>query len=215
MNKHIEELNILAEKYGTDKHLGKHGYVKHYAKLFHEIKNNNIKILEIGVQEGWSHQMWHDYFPNGTIYGIDITPECKSIENDRIKIEIGDQGDLNFLKDYGSRNGPFDIIIDDGSHMVLHQITSLNVFFPFLKSGGTYVIEDLHTSFLPQCLEGANTNFIEYSKQFANKVNTRGLLADNFANVEKINKYYSYLDYFEQNIDMVSFAKSICFITKQ
>ena len=143
MQNNTEKLNELAIKYGTDKMLSKHGYVREYAKLFSKFENDNVKLLEIGVREGWSHQMWYDYFQNGTIYGIDIDTNCKSIENDRIKIEIGDQGDTGFINQYCVANGPFEIIIDDGSHMIKHQILCFNELFKYVKSGGYYIIEEL------------------------------------------------------------------------
>jgi len=55
--------------------------------------------------------MWEEYFPNATIHGIDY----KQYESGRIKITIADQGDENQLKEL-EKLGPFDILIDDGSH---------------------------------------------------------------------------------------------------
>jgi len=39
---------------------------------------------------------------------------------------------------------PFDIIIEDASHASHHQQIALGVLFPHLRSGGLYIIEDLH-----------------------------------------------------------------------
>lgn len=44
-------------------------------------------------------------------------------------------------------DAPYDIIIDDGSHMVRHVIASFEALFPYLRRGGLYIIEDLHTSY--------------------------------------------------------------------
>jgi hypothetical protein len=151
------ELDILARKYGTDKRTNDdgqshyHGYVEIYHRLFKDRRNEYKHFLEIGVREGWSHKMWHDYFPNAMIYGVDnfsdvvyksINFKKEEIENERIKIFVGDQSDPLFLEE-SFKNIAFDVIIDDGSHRSWHQQLSFKYLFPKLKSGGLYIIEDL------------------------------------------------------------------------
>lgn len=154
----MNELDIIARKYGTDKRTNDpetdpiyHGYVEIYHELFKNERNNFKYILEIGVREGWSHQMWYEYFSNSMIYGIDnfsdmiyekINFKKEQIENDRIKIFIGDQSDEFFLKKIFD-GIIFDCIIDDGSHCSWHQQKSFKYLFPQLKQGGYYIIEDL------------------------------------------------------------------------
>lgn len=95
------------------------------------------------MQSGNSLQMWEEFFPNAEVYGIDIDPECKKLESGRKNISIGDQSDEVFLKGVVSdAGGYFDIIIDDGSHVPLHQLSSFNYLFPYLSQHGIYVIED-------------------------------------------------------------------------
>jgi len=148
--KTLEELTI---KYDVD--ALELGYTSHYAHLFDDIREDVVKILEIGVETGRSHRMWLEYFPNAIVYGFDIF-EHGVDEFDRLQkgnphlnrsvMFKGDQenvDDLNkFLSLYG-RN--FDIIIDDGGHTMKQQQISLGVLFDAVKSGGYYVIEDLHT----------------------------------------------------------------------
>jgi hypothetical protein len=43
-------------------------------------------------------------------------------------------------------NPVFDIIIDDGGHTVKQQRVSVETLWSSLKSGGYYIIEDLHTN---------------------------------------------------------------------
>lgn len=86
--------------------------------------------------------MWLDYFPNAQIHGFDITSYFHS-SSDRLKLWFGNQenrGDLRQLPH------DFDIIIDDGGHTMLQQQISLAELFGHLSAGGTYIIEDLHTS---------------------------------------------------------------------
>lgn len=67
--KDFSELCEIGKKYGTDKH--QHGYTKIYNELLKDKRNQNVSIFEIGIYFGNSIKMWHDYFENGKIYGID------------------------------------------------------------------------------------------------------------------------------------------------
>lgn len=121
-------------------------YLDLYDHYLEKYRAKPIKILEIGVRKGGSLQMFKEYFPNGQIYGLDIDPSVV-FEEDRIKIFIGDQADIDFLLKISDENGPFDIIIDDGGHYALQQICTFMSLFPELNDGGTYIIEDVHTSY--------------------------------------------------------------------
>ena len=41
----------------------------------------------------------------------------------------------------------FDIVIDDASHVNTHQIAAFGHFWPLVRPGGWYVIEDVHASY--------------------------------------------------------------------
>lgn len=146
-------LEQLAIKHGTDKQIAKgHGYTVYYEKHFESIRNDNIKLLELGVREGWSINMWAEYFPNGDFWGIDNDKEhlCpKSFDNKKINFSIGSQDDEVFLKSVCGEN-KFNIIIDDCSHMSNLSIRSFEILFPYVKNGGLYIIEDLHVCHLPE-----------------------------------------------------------------
>jgi cephalosporin hydroxylase len=110
--------------------------------------NGKLRILEIGVQNGGSLQMWRRFFgPNAVIFGIDIDPKCKQFEEDGCQIRIGDQSDPKFLASVVAEMGGVDIVIDDGSHIASHQVASFRALFPVLQMGGIYICEDLHTSY--------------------------------------------------------------------
>jgi hypothetical protein len=149
----MSTLTDLAIKYDVDKH--ELGFLRHYERRFDSIRHTVTKVLEIGVETGRSHRMWLEYFPNATIYGFDIfqwgKEELDELQKgnpnlDRSVFFKGDQtstDDLNrFLEQYGT---DFDIIIDDGGHTMRMQQTTMKILFDAVKSGGTYVIEDLHT----------------------------------------------------------------------
>lgn len=157
-------LHEIAKKYNCDKL--DLGYTKHYEKKFESIRNNVTKILEIGLNTGGSHLMWLDYFPNANVYAIDnrIVYEDKVFDKrtrrdmvmvdgwdirdkERSFVFRGNQSSVEDLNKFINKNGDeFDIIVDDGGHSMRQQQTSLKILYKYLKSGGIYVIEDLHTS---------------------------------------------------------------------
>jgi hypothetical protein len=63
------ELCKLGRLHKTDK--PGNGYTKLYYELFKEFRNDPVHFFEIGIYFGASIKMWHDFFPNGKIYGID------------------------------------------------------------------------------------------------------------------------------------------------
>jgi cephalosporin hydroxylase len=119
--------------------------------LGHLRNQENFKILEIGVYNGGSLYMWRNYFPHSKVVGLDIDPYCKRWEdkNNHIKVYLGDQCDLKFLQEVVDKEGPFDLIIDDGGHENHQIITSFEFLFDYLKDGGTYVVEDTFASYHP------------------------------------------------------------------
>tara|TARA_R110000824_G_scaffold264345_1_gene453168 strand:+ start:343 stop:1125 length:783 start_codon:yes stop_codon:yes gene_type:complete len=147
----------LAIKYHTDKctnKASKYGYIPYYEKHFRPIRHEEMNILEIGVRSNRGHGpssllMWKEYFPNSQIYGLDINPNCAGYDEERLKIIIGDQADKRCLDDLVAEHGPFDIIIDDGSHVNSLTIKSYELLIhQGLKPGGLYIIEDLSTSYI-------------------------------------------------------------------
>jgi len=126
-----------------------------YEKEFAIYQNTAVKMLEIGVFKGGSLELWCKYFGDGaTIYGIDNNPECAGLCNEPNQVRIGSQADPAFLSSVVDEMGSPDIILDDGSHVSSHQEVSFRCLFPQLKTGGLYVIEDLHTAYWPGFYEG-------------------------------------------------------------
>jgi hypothetical protein len=130
-----------------------HNYTSAYERWFEPIRDEPIRLLEIGVCDpaapGASLNAWYEYFPKATIYGFDIV-DAHRFDNDRITTFVGDQSSPKDLAQLAeSSGGDFDVIIDDGSHHAAHQQISLAALFGHLKPGGLYFIEDLQV--------GANT----------------------------------------------------------
>jgi len=151
----LDPLTRLAIKHGTDK-WGPHFYTPLYHELFCHLRERPIRLLEIGVggydlktSGGASLAMWADYFANGQITGIDIAEKRLTLDA-RVKVFRGSQDDSAFLKKICDERGPFDIVIDDGSHVPKHVVASFHILFPTLKDRGIYVIEDVQTAFWPK-----------------------------------------------------------------
>ena len=120
-----------------------------YEKHFAHLRDKEFKMLEIGVLNGGSLEMWRNYFPKAKIVGIDINPDCRNHEQSdkNIFVRIGDQSDEKFLQDLIDEFGEFDLILDDGSHHVDHVNKTFQYLYPKLKDGGIYFIEDTHAAY--------------------------------------------------------------------
>lgn len=174
----MSKLNDIAVHHGTDKSSEFHNYCEKYEKYFPFDTGSKLSILEIGVLKGESLRMWKDYFSQASIVGIDINPDCKQSEEDRISIETGSQADDVFLAGVVKKHGPFDLIIDDGSHINSHVIFSFEHLFQSVKPKGVYVVEDASTSYWANYNGGLNKkkSTIEYFKNLIDDVNFRGVL---------------------------------------
>jgi hypothetical protein len=118
--------------------------------------------------------MWKDYFgPKAKIYGIDINPACKELEEENIKIFIGSQSDREFLRQVRAQIPPIDILIDDGGHTMKQQIVSFEELFSHIKENGVYFCEDCHTSYWHEWGGGYRRRhtFMEYSKRWVDMIN--------------------------------------------
>ncbi|NER06915.1 MAG: class I SAM-dependent methyltransferase [Okeania sp. SIO3C4] len=149
-------------------------YFEIYERHLSRFRNQEVHVVEIGVNQGGSLQMWKKYFgDNAYIYGVDINSRCKQLEEERIKIIIGNQKNRNFLKQMKNLCPRIDILIDDGGHTMLQQINTFEELFPHISENGVYICEDLHTSYWTRYGGGyRNPNsFIEYSKTLVDKLN--------------------------------------------
>ncbi len=181
----MSTLNKIAQSYGTDKSSDIHNYCVKYEKYLPFNRYDPLKILEIGILNGKSLKTWKEYYYRSNIVGIDINPDCKQYEEERISVEIGSQADGNFLSKIWQQYGPFDMILDDGSHMNSHVIYSFQHLWNSLKSGGVYVIEDCGTAYWEDYEGGylKPTTSVETFKSLVDDVNFRGLMNFDAPNV--------------------------------
>ena len=144
---------LSAAATATDKGPGGHNYTELYERLFFPWKDEPIKIFEIGVASGGSLKMWQAYFPQARIFAVDILPKSE-FDTGRVKTLIADQAKREQLQAaIDTSGGDIHILIDDGGHSMEQQQVSLGFLFRFVRPGGYYVIEDVHTS-LPELWQG-------------------------------------------------------------
>ncbi len=145
-------LPTLLRLSGSDKHQPHgHRYGRAYARNFARFRYRRIKLLEIGIG-GYGYALgskslnaWQAYFPRGRIVACDIEekPNLETLGTRIYRVDQSSAADLAALQQH---EGPFDIIIDDGSHLSRHQIFTFRHLFDALSDGGLYVIEDVMTS---------------------------------------------------------------------
>lgn len=125
----------------------------HYDRIMPEFRDRDVRLLEIGVQNGGSLEVWASYFAHGRIFvGCDIDPACAFLKyaDPRISIVCADASAALCRTKVMELSGTFDLIIDDGSHRSGHIIASFLQFLPILEPGGIYIAEDLHCSYWPE-----------------------------------------------------------------
>ena len=204
-----KSLSSIAEFYKTDKK--EHGYTTVYEKYFESLRNQKLKILEIGIADGKSLLTWSDYFNNSTIIGIDIHKINiieKKLDRDNIKVHQGSQSDESFINEIISKYGNFDIIIDDGSHLRKDVIKSFHLLFPHLNNNGLYVVEDMQTSY--NHFFGGNPFDLKYSNSHMNFFKH---LTDRLNYQEIANPFYISNKY-DAKITNISFYHNLVFVRK-
>ena len=125
-------------------------YLAGYERIFAEYRHKPVRLLEIGVENGGSLEIWSQYFPKARrIVGCDINPDCArlSYEDTRIAVVIGDANSDSAQEAILAHAAAFDVIIDDGSHLSSDIIKSFARYFPHLAHGGVFIVEDLHCSY--------------------------------------------------------------------
>jgi hypothetical protein len=214
-------LDIIFDKYDTDKNLKFHNYTRQYQPLLQKFIDKKIKYLEIGVYRGGSIKAIREAFSNADcILGLDINNECKQYENtsNNIFVEIGNATDSDFIKNITEKYGTFDIILDDGSHVNGDVIKSFEILFPLLNDNGLYIIEDTICYKSESYIDKAYKNHLEYFFDYTLFLNqwrydsTEGI-KDNCVDPFKIIKKTDNI--FEYSIDKIEYGCSYIAIHKK
>lgn len=199
-------------------------YLAEYHRLFESYRNLPIRLLEIGVQNGGSLEIWGKYFRNAQqLVGCDINSACGNLEyeDSRIAVIVGDanagETEAQIL---AHATDQFDIIIDDGSHRSSDIVKSFARYFPHLKVTGLYIVEDLHCSYWQEYEGGlaAPYSSVAFFKRVADITNfehwgidkTRKDLLSSF-----FKKYdHSIAEEVLEQVHSVEFINSMCVIRK-
>lgn len=127
----------------------------HYLK-----KGSPLDMLEIGVRQGHSIDIWDKSPIINSITGVDIiTKEFHEdwIKKDKISWDFSDKTNLifdsdayseEFVKSLGDKK--YDIILDDGDHIWESQLKFFNLYYDLLNPGGILACEDITQIYLPQ-----------------------------------------------------------------
>lgn len=222
--KEYAELDALAIRLNADKASFYHDYTRVYSHYFKDLREQPIRFLEIGIYKGSSVKLWEAYFSKAELHFIDITSQYIEYFSPRSSYHFIDQEDIGALQRFAHAvGGQFDVIIDDGGHTMLQQINSLIALFPFVKSGGMYIIEDLHTSYWKEYGGGGTITqpssqgltTIHFLKEMIDSVNAAG------AKSTKANFYATppfvanKLTFWENEVRSMHFYDSMCIIFKR
>lgn len=191
-------------------------YISTYDREFARFVNSGkpVRLLEIGVQNGGSLEIWNELLPAGsTIIGLDIDSRCAELtfNSPNIEVVIADASDPKALDEVlGDRR--FDIILDDGSHRSDHVIASFIACFPRLADGGLYIVEDLHTSYWPEFGGGyrAPTSSIEWLKALVDAEHADYIRVADADSEPKID----FLRNMNKHVRRVAFYDSVCVVEK-
>jgi hypothetical protein len=140
-------LDRIGTRFRSDKASGHHGFLGFYERFLDEIRHSATAVLEIGVNGGESLRMWEEYFPAARVFGLDHQADRLAMAGGRVEVVIRDPADVMAWVEAAAAHGPFDLVIDDGTHFWEHQIAALRAFYPFVRPGGFYILEDIDTSY--------------------------------------------------------------------
>jgi len=199
-------------------------YLNKWDELFAPYQDLKINLLEIGIQNGGSLEVWGEYFQKANkIIGCDIDEKCRLLTytDPRINVVVGDANKDETIINIGNLSKSFNIIIDDGSHVSEDIIESFSLYFPKLEEDGLYIIEDLHASYWKDYNGGLfyPLSSIAFLKQLVDIENYEHWRSD-------ISRRY-FLEYFFGNnkisfieselskIHSIEFLNSLCVIKKQ
>tara|TARA_X000000950_G_scaffold197625_1_gene238034 strand:+ start:589 stop:1308 length:720 start_codon:yes stop_codon:yes gene_type:complete len=142
------KLDDLFIYYKTDKSTKVHGFSKFYTKHLNKFKNKKINILEIGSAKGGSAASFVHYFKKSSVFCIDVNLTLVKYKSKKINFFGLHSSNIRMLNKFLQTVQKkflikkFDLIIDDGSHLLSDQLFSLNYFYKNLNKGGFYIIED-------------------------------------------------------------------------
>lgn len=221
MQKNLFQIHEEHNGYSSDKW---ELYLHEYDRIFFNYRQKPISLLEIGIQNGGSLEIWEKYFSRAeSIIGCDIDPKCKELRynQNKIKVITGDATDSKTVHEIFKQTDNFDIIIDDGSHKSSDVIKSFATYFPFLNDNGVYVIEDIHCSYWREYQGGLlfHNSSVSFFKLLCDVINYEHWGVPLFRNeiIDIILKKYDceIREEVLSQIHSIEFINSMCIVKKQ
>ena len=167
-------------------------YFQTYEEIFSKYVEKEITFVEVGVLHGGSLFMWKEYFgKKARIIGIDLQPAAKELEKHGFEIYIGSQSDKKFWRDFYTKVGKIDILLDDGGHVNDQQIITLSEAIQNTNDDGIIVTEDILTSYMKKFGNPSKYSFINYTKYLIDVINSRFPEIENKKGNDFRNKIYS------------------------
>jgi len=140
-------------------------YLSIYESLFRPWQERPITIVEFGVLNGGSLQLWKQFFhPGSRIIGVDANPECRRLEELGVEIFLVDQESNSSLDNFWKRVGNVDIVIDDGAHTNVSTVKTFLSSLEHINHPGLYICEDTQTSFDPLFGNPSRNSFISIQR---------------------------------------------------
>ena len=139
-------LDGLGKLFKTDKSSLVHNYLNAYERLLPFERDDVFLFLEIGVFRGASALMWAEWFRNATVIGVDLKLPKRPVLPTNLRLEKGDATRASTVNRLKSKYSSPSVILDDGSHQWNQQRESFRLLWPWLREGGVYIVEDLHSS---------------------------------------------------------------------
>jgi demethylmacrocin O-methyltransferase len=163
-------------RFDTDKY--ESGYIREYIERIKAPR----RILEVGVRHGGSLLLWCDLWPSvEKVIGIDINPPLQEMPA-QIQVLQADQTDAARLHDIASSTGPFDLIVDDASHLGDASWKTFRALWPHVVPGGIYVVEDWGTGYWSHWADGADYRDVPAPGHTAGMVGMIKRLVDEIGN---------------------------------
>ena len=220
MKKTVSSLYSQQRGYVSDKWAS---YLPVYERWFSYYQDAPIRLLEVGVQNGGSLQVWAKYFANAKkLVGCDVNPKCAQLSYDdaRVGLVLGDIKASAVREQILRHSDVYDIIIDDGSHINSDIIKTFQFFYSRLAPGGIYVIEDLHCSYWAKWHGGLwrADSAMEFFKSLTDVLNLESwgvkLLPANWSTKLKTKSHSRFKPTNYTDIESISFYNSMCLIVK-
>ena len=204
-------------------------YFGHYDRNLSRFQNREkaVRLLEIGVQNGGSLEAWKAFLgEDSVVIGTDVDSACSLVESPfSVQCFTGNATDATWAKQLCEAKGPFDIIIDDGSHINSDIEKTFALFFSSILPGGVYICEDLHTAYWDKyggCQPSKRENVIEMFKEIADLVNlehwqnaANSSLSGQIPRLFKAKEFASSLSVeVLMTIESIEFCNSMVFIRK-